>query len=256
MVAKPPIGIWQLAAQHARERTFGGDAGVGIGVVQRCQQGVQLGAVGADLNAQRALAHGRQAFRRRQFLADALAQAQALQAGGGQDDGVELAVVQFAQAGLHIAAQRLDHQMRKAGTQLRFAAQAGRAYHGAVRQLVQAGVAVGNQRVARVFALADGGQGKAFGQVHRHVLDGVHGDIGAAFLQGQFQLFHEQALAADFGQRLVEDLVALGGHAQDFHGQLRVQRLEAGFDVFGLPHGEFAFAAGDDELVHETGPAR
>ncbi|MOA35661.1 hypothetical protein D3C78_1571300 [compost metagenome] len=78
----------------------------------------------------------------------------------------------------------------------------------------------------------------------------MHGDVGAAFLQRQLQFLHEQALAADLGQGLVEDLVALGGHAEDFHAERRVQRLQAGFDVFGLPHGKFAFAAGDDEFVH------
>jgi len=37
---------------------------------------------------------------------------------------------------------------------------------------------------------------------------------GAPVFQSGFKLFHEQALAADFGQRDIQNLVALRGHAQ------------------------------------------
>jgi hypothetical protein len=56
-------------------------------------------------------------------------QAQALEAGGGQDDGGVIATVQLAQTGIEIAAQRLDHQMRVARRDQRLAAQAAGADH-------------------------------------------------------------------------------------------------------------------------------
>ena len=80
----------------------------------------------------------------------------------------------------------------------------------------------------------------------------MHRQIGAAFGQRHFQLFDEQAFAADLGQGFVQDLVALGGHAQDVHAEVGIERLQPGLDVFGLPHGQPAFAAGDDDFVHEN----
>ena len=52
-------------------------------------------------------------------------------------------------------------------------------------------------------------------------------------MQRRFQLFHEQALAADFAQRHVQNLVAARGHAQQ--GGRMPLLLEQRFDVFGLP---------------------
>jgi hypothetical protein len=69
---------------------------------------------------------------------------------------------------------------------------------GAVGQIRQRGVAVGDKRIARVFAGADGRQLETVGQVHRHVFHGMHRQIGAAFLQGDFQFFNEQPFTADF----------------------------------------------------------
>jgi hypothetical protein len=46
----------------------------------------------------------------------------------------------------------------------------------------------------------------------------MHGQVGAALFQRHFQLLDEQALAAHLAERPVQDLVALGGHAQQRHG--------------------------------------
>ena len=72
----------------------------------------------------------------------------------------------------------------------------------------------------------------------------MHGEVGAAFFQREFQFLDEQALAADLAQRAVEDLVAAGGHAQQRYlvAALFQQRLH----VLGLPQREAAFAGGDD----------
>ena len=81
---------------------------------------------------------------------------------------------------------------------------------------------IGDECIARIFALADAGQHEPVGQVHRHILERMHGDIGAAIFQCSFQFFDEQALAADLGQSDIEDLVALRGHAQYADGSFWV----------------------------------
>ena len=62
-------------------------------------------------------------------------------------------------------------------------------------------------------------------------LHGVHGNIDAAVEQRLVNLFREQALAADVGQRLVQDLVAGGLDDADLQravlGQLRVSLLRS-----------------------------
>ena len=73
----------------------------------------------------------------------------------------------------------------------------------------------------------------------------MHRQVGAALFQRGFQLLDEQALAADLGQRAVEDLVAARGHAQQFDLQAEAL-LQQVAHMFGLPQGQAAFAGGDD----------
>ena len=39
--------------------------------------------------------------------------------------------------------------------------------------------------------------------------------VSQAFLHRHFEFLDEQALAADFGERAIQNLVALGGHAEN-----------------------------------------
>jgi hypothetical protein len=126
-------------------------------------------------------------------------------------------VIKLAQAGVEVAAQALDHQLRVPGTQDGFATQTGGADDSAGRQLVEAGVLVRNEGITRVLARRNGRQRKTFRHLHRHVLQGMHGKIGATFLHRHFQLLDEQPLAADLRQRAIKDLVATGGHAENAH---------------------------------------
>ena len=105
---------------------------------------------------------------------------------------------------------------------------------------------VRNPGVARVFALHDAGQRKACGQLHGYILERMHGQVGAAFFECGFQLFDEQTFSAHFAQRTVQNLVALGGHAQE--RDLVALRSEQGLDVAGLPKGEAALTGGDGEM--------
>ena len=76
----------------------------------------------------------------------------------------------------------------------------------------------------------------------------MHGQIGAAFFQSSLKFFDKQAFAADFAQRAVQDLVALGGHAQQ--RDRMALRLQQGLDMFGLPQGKAALAGGNSEVLH------
>ena len=172
---------------------------------------------------------------------------QALEAGRGQHDGVVLTFVELAQPRVQVAAQGLNAQVRPQGLEQHQPAQARSADHRALRQGRQAGVGVGDKRVTRVFALHHAGQRKAGRQIHGHVFERMHGDVGTAVGQRGFEFFDKQTLAANLAQRAVQNLVALRGHAQQL--DLPAQAvLQQGLHMFGLPHGQSAFAGGDDDF--------
>ena len=218
----------------------------GAGIGQRGQRGNHVGALAAHFNAQRALACSGQHVLRREHGANAFVQPQALEAGCGQHDGGVLPFVELAQPGVEVAAQWLNAQVGAQRLQQGLAAQAGGAHHCALGQLGQTGVARRHQGIARVFTLQHTGQGEAAGQLHGHVFERMHGQVGAAFFQGHFQLFDKQAFAAHLGQGAVQNLVALGGHAQQRH--LVTLRLQQGANMLGLPQGQAAFTGGDGQV--------
>ena len=80
----------------------------------------------------------------------------------------------------------------------------------------------------------------------------MHGQVGAAFFECGFELFDKQAFAAHFAQRPVQNLVALGGHAQE--RDLVALRSEQGLDVAGLPKGQAALTGGDGEVLQSGSP--
>src|ERR1700687_1807297 len=76
------------------------------------------------------------------------------------------------------------------------------------------GVSLRYPGVARVVALHDRRQHEAGRHVHRHILERMHREIGAAIGHRLLELLDEKTLAADIGQRLIDDAVALRGDAQ------------------------------------------
>jgi hypothetical protein len=145
-------------------------------------------------------------------------QAEAGQAGGGENDGVVLPLVELAQARVEVAAQAGDGEVGIACMQLRLAAQAGGAHHAAGRNVLEGSVLVRDNGIERILARRDGHQRELRLHRHRHILHGMHGDVGASIEQGRFQLLDEEPLAADLGQRPVEDLVAARRHAEQLDG--------------------------------------
>ena len=135
--------------------------------------------------------------------------------------------------------------MREFGAQHQFTAQARGTDAGACGHIFQTLVLGTHKRVARIFSRAHGSQRKAFGQHHGHVLERVHRQICGPFQHRRFQFLDEQALAADFGERLIENLIALGGHAENFDVQFRVTIAQQSLHVQSLPHSQRAFARSD-----------
>mmetsp|Transcript_15050 Transcript_15050/g.35640 ORF Transcript_15050/g.35640 Transcript_15050/m.35640 type:complete len:285 (-) Transcript_15050:548-1402(-) len=239
---------WQAAA--ATERPGDGTLGLagqqGRRMVQLQQGLAQRSGVGADLQTQRPLPRARQHLLDLEDAAHALPQAQALETGSGQHDGVVAALIELAQPGIEVAAQRLDAQVRPQVQQLRHAAQAGAADDGALGKLGERRIVVRDEGVARVFALQHGGEHEALRQLHRHVLQRVHRELGAPFGQGGLELLDEQALAADLGERAVENLVAARRHAQQ-RGRQAQFAGKAGLHMLGLPERQAAFARRDGD---------
>ncbi len=210
---------------------------------------MQLGLAAADLQAQRALPGRRNHLVDRKARANAVAQAQAHQAGRGQHDRVVAAFVELAQAGVEVAAQRRHAQVGTQRQQLRHPAQAGGAHQRALRQFGDRRPLRRNEGIARILAIQHRHQLEAGGQLHRHVLERVHGQVRGARFQRGLELLDEQPLAADLGQRAVDDLVAARGHSQQRSGQPQAtpqQRLH----MLRLPEREAAFAGGDHDVVH------
>ena len=68
----------------------------------------------------------------------------------------------------------------------------------------------------------------------------MHGNVSAAIQHGLLQLLDEQALAANFRQRGIQNDVALGFDADQLNLQQRVQHSQTPLDIFSLPDGERA----------------
>jgi hypothetical protein len=145
------------AAQCARHHPLSLHGRRRVRVMQRRKPRFQLRAPRANLDAERALSGGRQTVVRVKMGTDPLAQTQTLETGRGQDNRRVIAAVELREPRVQIAAQRLHNQLRITHAQHCLAAQAGRADHAARGQRGERVVGVRDERIARVFALHDGG---------------------------------------------------------------------------------------------------
>ena len=233
------------ALELGQEGALGNAAQQRVLVVQPIDHRDHLDVGAATLDAQGALAHGVHADRGRQDLRDPIVVLHALEAGSGQNDGVELGlegVVQLGEACLQVAAYGLELERRVLGLELRDASQRARADHAVGvevgERVLDALPALGHdERVARVFARRHAAYGQRVGQLlARHVLERVHDQVDVVRLERVLELLGEEALVADLLQRHVEYLVALGIEVDDLERALRIQALHL------LGNAAFAFA--------------
>ena len=128
------MGTWQPPPRAARARALGSDGKARISVVEEGNGREGLHIVLAGLDAQRALAGGGAKIFGIEALADPIGFAQAVEAGGGEQNRVDLAFGQLAQARIHVAAKFDGLNVGAQRLQLRAAALAAGAHARAVRQ--------------------------------------------------------------------------------------------------------------------------
>ena len=231
---------------------LGLDAGARRGIVERREQGMDAGIVGATLDADRALAHGRQRPVRLEPRADAVFKTEALEAGDGEKNGVEVAGVEPGEARVDVAAQHGDLEpaetRRATGT-----GGAGSRCRRALPRVAPPASRAGSTRRRRADPRARGSRRCAApAEADRHVLHRVHGDVDAAFEQPLLELLDEQPLAADRGEGAVSrrrSPSVVGGHELD--PEPRMQSLQAIADVLRLPQGERAFAGTETQSIQD-----
>src|ERR1035438_2349045 len=102
-------------------------------------------------------------------LLDQFGLAEAFQSGEGENDGVIFSLFEFAQAGVDVAAQRMNVEIGADGFELCLAAQAGGAYARAVRQFLKACIVARAESVARILSLSDGGNFKSWWKFGRQI---------------------------------------------------------------------------------------
>ena len=73
----------------------------------------------------------------------------------------------------------------------------------------------------------------------------MHRQVGSSLFQGQFELFHKQPLAPHFTEGSVQNLVALGRHAQQPDHMTALG--QQGLNMMRLPEGQTAFTGGNGE---------
>ena len=170
----------------------------------------------AHLERERSLSRLRQELVRREPLADLGGQTETVEPAGGEHDRVEPALPALPQAGVDVAAQRLDREVRLEREQLRPPPDRGGADAHSRPQRFGAA-----QRVARILARKVRADDEPFGVGRRHVLRRVHGDVDAACEQSLLELLHEHAARADLaeGPRAVAVAGRRDRHERDLDGR-------------------------------------
>lgn len=165
----------------------------------------------------------------------------AFEAGHGEDDGVEFAGLLFSDAGVDVAADIFDLKIGAEGEELGFAAEGAGADFGALGEIGDGFGGGGDENIADIFALGDGGDDEIGlideGHGDRDILEAVDDEVDFVVEKRLFELADEEAFAAEFVEGAVGDLVA-GGFE------------DLGFDVDGAMLAEEGI---DDELALGAG---
>ena len=138
------------AAECGQSRALCRDGEARVGVVEKCHGRERLHIASANFDGQRALAGSGTKILRIEALAHPIGFAQAVETGGGEQNRVDLALGQLAQARVDIAAKFDSFYILAQSLQLSATALAAGADAGVARQLGEAGVLDGDEDVARV----------------------------------------------------------------------------------------------------------
>ncbi len=183
-------------------------------------------------------------------LVDGLGALEAVEAGGGEDEGVALALLEFAEAGVDVAADFDEGDVGAEGEDLGAAAGAGGADAAAGGEGVERPVGLADPDVAGVGAFGDGGEGELRGELGGEIFEGVDGEVDAAFFEGFFDLLDEDAFAVEVGRWDEAGLLhAVAGGADDFEFDVVAGVAEGVEDVVGLPEGELGASGADADGI-------
>ena len=139
------------AAHPVQQGALAGGGCAGRCVIQKSDMLAYPSIILPNLDRQRALSGGWTHQIRRQHLPYAFPLAQAIQPGSGQDHGIVFAGLQFAQARVHISAQRMNLEIRPQRLQLRLPPQAAGPDPSPVRQFFDTVVFRETENVSRIF---------------------------------------------------------------------------------------------------------
>ena len=164
--------------------------------------------VAADLDADGALAEGRQPFLGIQNLAVGEGELQPRHARARQHDRVGFAAGELQQPRLDIAAQRHDFQIGPQPQGLRLTAHRAGAQPGILVELVERRAVLGDEEIVRIFPREHRGDGKSGGLPGRHVLHRMDRDVRVAGEQGLLDFLAEEPFASGFHKRPILNAVA------------------------------------------------
>src|SRR5208283_4580775 len=171
------------------------------------------------------------------------------EAGGSQNDGVVLTLLQFAYARIHIPPQRMNHKIGPHRLQLSLTPQAASAHACALREILDAFVLDRKKYIPRIDTGGHRNQLESRRQFSRQVLQAVHREINPPFRECLFNLLGEHALSTNFGEGNIGNFVASG--FDDLDLDLMTTFAKQRRDVVGLPESKLRSAGTDPEVRHQ-----
>src|SRR6267154_731828 len=187
------------AFQRGEQSAFGDYGGARFRIIESAEDigGFVVGE--AAFRGDCALAHGGEKNIGCESFGYAIAPAQAVQAGFGQEDGVVLAALRFAETSVDVAAKIAHIEVGTNVAKLRLAAQAAGTDARALAKSSKRGAAGRNQAIANVFAAEDGGKLEARGNFGGNVFDAVDREVNRFVHQRVFEFFDENTFATNLG---------------------------------------------------------
>jgi hypothetical protein len=145
------------------------------------------------------------------------------QPGCREDDRVALAFPELADAGLDIAAERHEGQIRALSLQLDNTPPGGGADLGPSLQRLEIDAIDRHEHIPRICTHRDAKDAHSLRKRHvtGHVFERVHREVGFAADDDGFDFAHEKALAAHLGQGAVLNSIALRLHVHLFDVEVR-----------------------------------
>ncbi len=205
----------------------------------------------SDFDAQGPLASRRQHERFVEVFGDAMRQSEPPDPGGRQNDRVEFFVgaTSFLKRVSRLPRNGTISMSGRWTAQLCRPTQAAGADPGGKGQSRKRRVFSGDQDVGGIFTLGNRPDTKPLRHVGRHVFHAVDRQIDSSLQQSLFDLFDEQSLAADFGQRNVENFIAFGLDGDELNRKGREVFQQFRLNPIGLPQGQRALSGPDAKTL-------